>query len=82
MQYQGQYRPKNSQRVNPTLNYKAYENKHKNMVESSTLAASQTSERQTQFGNTRKFENPSDCLFVFKDVVSDYEEPSSDTEVG
>ena len=50
------------------------------MVESS-VNKNLTCDKETQFGNTRNFENPSDCIFVFKDVNSDYEEPSSDTEV-
>ncbi|XP_034175926.1 pseudouridylate synthase RPUSD2 isoform X1 [Osmia lignaria lignaria] len=47
------------------------------MVE--TISVRQT-DRQTQFGNERKLE-PSDCIFVFKESYSDYEEPSSDGEV-
>lgn len=41
---------------------------------------SQLVDSQTQFGNSRILE-PSDCLFVFKDTESDYEEPPSDDEV-
>ncbi|KAK0083760.1 hypothetical protein PV325_008248 [Microctonus aethiopoides] len=40
---------------------------------------SQLVDSQTQFGNSRILE-PSDCLFVFKDTESDYEEPPSDDE--
>ncbi|XP_029042685.2 RNA pseudouridylate synthase domain-containing protein 2-like isoform X1 [Osmia bicornis bicornis] len=47
------------------------------MVE--TISIRQT-DQQTQFGNERKLE-PSDCIFVFKESYSDYEEPSSDGEV-
>lgn len=38
-------------------------------------------DQQTQFGNTRQFNDPSDCMFVFKNTDSDYEEPLSDSEV-
>ena len=38
------------------------------------------SDKQTQFGNSRQLD-PSDCIFVFKDTQSDYEEPHSDQEV-
>lgn len=51
------------------------------MVETETPAAEpQSIDEQTQFGNTREFE-PSDCIFVFKETLSDYEEPASDEEV-
>ncbi|KAK2576717.1 hypothetical protein KPH14_005373 [Odynerus spinipes] len=48
------------------------------MVE--TTAPTQATERQTQFGNARQLE-PSECIFVFKDTLSDYEEPPSDEEI-
>ncbi|XP_078047482.1 pseudouridylate synthase RPUSD2 isoform X1 [Augochlora pura] len=47
------------------------------MVETSSLK--QLSDRQTQFGNSRRLE-PSDCIFVFKDTESDYEEPTSEID--
>nr|XP_033334779.1 RNA pseudouridylate synthase domain-containing protein 2-like isoform X1 [Megalopta genalis] len=47
------------------------------MVEMSALK--QLSDRQTQFGNSRRLE-PSDCIFVFKDTESDYEEPTSEID--
>ncbi|XP_017878903.1 RNA pseudouridylate synthase domain-containing protein 2-like isoform X1 [Ceratina calcarata] len=50
----------------------------RSMVETTCL--DQLRDRQTQFGNTRELE-PSDCIFVFKDTQSDYEEPLSDEEV-
>lgn len=37
-------------------------------------------DRQTQFGNARQLD-PSDSIFVFRDTLSDYEEPPSDNEV-
>ncbi|XP_018363185.1 PREDICTED: RNA pseudouridylate synthase domain-containing protein 2-like isoform X2 [Trachymyrmex cornetzi] len=43
-------------------------------------APTQSVDGHTQFGNTRHLE-PSDCIFVFKDTFSDYEEPPSDEEV-
>jgi len=43
-------------------------------------APTQSADGQTQFGNTRHLD-PSDCIFVFKDTLSDYEEPPSDEEV-
>ncbi|KAI4486441.1 hypothetical protein M0804_005811 [Polistes exclamans] len=48
------------------------------MVE--TNGPSQATDEQTQFGNARQLE-PSECIFVFKDTLSDYEEPPSDEEV-
>lgn len=48
------------------------------MVEATSLK--QLIDRQTQFGNARQLD-PSDCIFVFKDSPSDYEEPPSDEEV-
>jgi len=48
------------------------------MVETTT--PTQSVDGQTQFGNTRYLE-PSDCIFVFKNTLSDYEEPPSDEEV-
>lgn len=48
------------------------------MVE--TTAPTQSVDGQTQFGNARYLE-PSDCIFVFKSTLSDYEEPPSDEEV-
>ncbi|KAG7207487.1 hypothetical protein KM043_009119 [Ampulex compressa] len=48
------------------------------MVETSGLT--QATDGQTQFGNGRRLE-PSECIFVFKDTQSDYEEPPSDEEV-
>ncbi|XP_076168852.1 pseudouridylate synthase RPUSD2 isoform X1 [Ptiloglossa arizonensis] len=47
------------------------------MVE--TTSSKQLTDRQTQFGNTRKLK-PLDCIFVFKHTQSDYEEPPSDVE--
>ncbi|KAL2737315.1 RNA pseudouridylate synthase domain-containing protein 2-like isoform X1 [Vespula maculifrons] len=47
------------------------------MVE--TTGPSQVTDGQTQFGNARQLE-PSECIFVFKDTLSDYEEPPSDEE--
>ncbi|XP_077266121.1 pseudouridylate synthase RPUSD2 isoform X2 [Temnothorax americanus] len=52
----------------------------RDMVET-TAAPTQSVDGQTQFGNTRHFEDPSDCIFVFKNTFSDYEEPPSDEEV-
>ncbi|XP_032451881.1 RNA pseudouridylate synthase domain-containing protein 2 isoform X5 [Nasonia vitripennis] len=49
------------------------------MVETKTPAEI-SSDRQTQFGNARQLD-PSDSIFVFKDTLSDYEEPPSDNEV-
>lgn len=49
------------------------------MVETKTPAEI-SSEKQTQFGNARQLD-PSDSIFVFKDTLSDYEEPPSDNEV-
>ncbi|KAL0130671.1 hypothetical protein PUN28_002355 [Cardiocondyla obscurior] len=43
-------------------------------------ASTQSVDGQTQFGNARYLE-PSDCIFVFKNTFSDYEEPPSDEEV-
>ncbi|XP_011163395.1 RNA pseudouridylate synthase domain-containing protein 2 isoform X1 [Solenopsis invicta] len=43
-------------------------------------APTQSVDGQTQFGHTRLLE-PSDCIFVFKNTFSDYEEPPSDEEV-
>lgn len=43
-------------------------------------APTQSVDGQTQFGNTRQLD-PSDCIFVFKNTLSDYEEPPSDEEV-
>ena len=43
-------------------------------------APAQSIDGQTQFGNTRHLES-SDCIFVFKNTFSDYEEPPSDEEV-
>lgn len=48
------------------------------MVE--TTAPTQVADEQTQFGNTRRLD-PSDSIFVFKNTLSDYEEPPSDEEV-
>lgn len=48
------------------------------MVETTT--PTQSVDGQTQFGNTR-YLDPSDCIFVFKNTLSDYEEPPSDEEV-
>ncbi|XP_025266582.1 uncharacterized protein LOC105258729 [Camponotus floridanus] len=48
------------------------------MVE--TTAPTQAADGQTQFGNARHLD-PSDCIFVFKNTLSDYEEPPSDEEV-
>lgn len=48
------------------------------MVE--TNVSIQATDGQTQFGNSRELD-VSDCLFVFKDTLSDYEEPPSDDEV-
>ncbi|XP_051157764.1 pseudouridylate synthase RPUSD2-like [Leptopilina boulardi] len=48
------------------------------MVETKILTNS--TDGQTQFGNSRQLD-PSDCIFVFKDTISDYEEPASDDEV-
>jgi len=48
------------------------------MVETTT--STQATDKQTQFGNARHLD-PSDCIFVFKDTLSDYEEPLSDEEV-
>ncbi|XP_072758356.1 pseudouridylate synthase RPUSD2 isoform X2 [Anoplolepis gracilipes] len=48
------------------------------MVE--TTAPTQATDGQTQFGNARHLD-PSDCIFVFKNTLSDYEEPPSDEEV-
>ncbi|XP_011308018.1 RNA pseudouridylate synthase domain-containing protein 2 [Fopius arisanus] len=56
-------------------------NKFSSMVETSgPPLAGQPVDRQTQFGSGRRFE-PSECIFVFKDTQSDYEEPSSGDEV-
>lgn len=52
--------------------------KRKRMVE--TNNSTQATDGQTQFGNSRQLD-PSDCIFVFKDTQSDYEEPPSDEEV-
>jgi len=49
-----------------------------NMVK--TITSTQATDKQTQFGNARHLD-PSDCIFVFKDTLSDYEEPLSDEEV-
>lgn len=51
----------------------------KDMVEMTCMQ--QLTDRQTQFGNTRKLDL-SECIFVFKSSQSDYEEPLSDEEVG
>lgn len=40
----------------------------------------QSVDGQTQYGNAR-YLDPSDCIFVFKNTLSDYEEPPSDEEV-
>lgn len=48
------------------------------MVETTT--PTQAADGQTQFGNARHLD-PSDCIFVFKNTLSDYEEPPSDEEV-
>lgn len=48
------------------------------MVETTTPV--QAVDGQTQFGNARTFDSP-DCIFVFKNTLSDYEEPPSDEEV-
>ncbi|XP_031771106.1 RNA pseudouridylate synthase domain-containing protein 2-like [Apis florea] len=50
----------------------------KDMVEMTCMQ--QLTDRQTQFGNTRKLDL-SECIFVFKSSQSDYEEPLSDEEV-
>lgn len=47
------------------------------MVETTT--PTETADGQTQFGNARHLD-PSDCIFVFKKTLSDYEEPPSDDE--
>ncbi|EFN77322.1 hypothetical protein EAI_14452 [Harpegnathos saltator] len=44
------------------------------------IAPTQTVDKQTQFGNARRLDS-SDCIFVFRDILSDYEEPPSDEEV-
>ncbi|KAH0953872.1 hypothetical protein HN011_000564, partial [Eciton burchellii] len=49
-----------------------------NMVK--TITSTPATDKQTQFGNARHLD-PSDCIFVFKDTLSDYEEPLSDEEV-
>lgn len=48
------------------------------MVETTTSL--QPVDGQTQFGNSRRLD-PSDSIFVFKNTLSDYEEPPSDEEV-
>lgn len=48
------------------------------MVE--TTAPTLSVDGQTQFGHMRHLD-PSDCIFVFKNTLSDYEEPLSDEEV-
>ncbi|KAL7304583.1 hypothetical protein TKK_0003365 [Trichogramma kaykai] len=49
------------------------------MVETSAALIQDSSDTQTQFGNARQLD-PSDSIFVFKDTLSDYEEPPSDDE--
>lgn len=54
-------------------------NKYLTMVETSAANQITGCDVQTQFGNGRQLD-VSDCIFVFKDTQSDYEEPLSDVD--
>lgn len=68
---------KQDKKLNEFLN----KNKVFNMVKTETdlSLSSKFVDCQTQFGNNRVLEQ-SDCIFMFKDTESDYEEPPSDNE--
>ncbi|KAL6257606.1 hypothetical protein P5V15_011183 [Pogonomyrmex californicus] len=72
--------PESSSRVVGIIRFKCTSPLTNTALDMVEMTAPTKSDGQTQFGNTRQLD-PSDCIFVFKNTLSDYEEPLSDEEV-
>lgn len=57
-----------------------YNHQSARMVETKSADETLLADGQTQFGNARVLDS-SDSIFVFKQSLSDYEEPPTDDEV-